>query len=145
MAARPSSPADGETPAAKPGLRARALVLPAAACAVLAMFMTGGNDEPTTASGPAPRATASAPPAGQPATKHLPRSKPVRLRIPKISVDAPFIGLSIGRSGQLDAPPADDVNLVGWHAKGPSPGETGTSIIAGHVDTATSAAVFADL
>ncbi|NUR67971.1 MAG: class F sortase, partial [Streptomyces sp.] len=70
---------------------------------------------------------------------------PVRLLIPKISVDAPFTDLAIGSTGQLQPPPADDTNLVGWFAKGASPGETGTSIIAGHVDTMTSAAVFADL
>jgi LPXTG-site transpeptidase (sortase) family protein len=45
----------------------------------------------------------------------------------------------------LEAPPADDVNLVGWHAEGAAPGERGTSIIAGHVDTKTSPAVFAGL
>jgi LPXTG-site transpeptidase (sortase) family protein len=69
----------------------------------------------------------------------------LRLVIPKISVDAPFIDLDVGPTGQLEAPPADDTNLVGWHAKGASPGEPGTAIIAGHVDTATSAAVFAGL
>jgi LPXTG-site transpeptidase (sortase) family protein len=69
----------------------------------------------------------------------------LRLLIPKILVNAPFTDLAIGPTGQLEAPPADDVNLVGWHAEGVSPGETGTAIIAGHVDTATSAAVFANL
>jgi LPXTG-site transpeptidase (sortase) family protein len=69
----------------------------------------------------------------------------VRLLIPKISVDAPFTDLAILPSGQLEAPPPDDTNLVGWHAKGPSPGEIGTSIIAGHVDTKTSPAVFVGL
>ncbi|WAZ27311.1 class F sortase [Streptomyces cinnabarinus] len=114
------------------------------------------DDEPSTTAGPPPsaRATASAPPAGQAAgqpaggrsaPKHLPRSKPVRLLIPKISVDAPFTDLAIGRTGQLNAPPADNTNLVGWFAKGPTPGETGTSVIAGHVDTATAPAVFAEL
>ncbi|WP_030044562.1 class F sortase, partial [Streptomyces resistomycificus] len=92
-----------------------------------------------------PSATAPAPPAGQPAGRYLPRSKPVRLIIPKISVDAPFTDLAIGPTGQLEPPPADDTNLVGWHAKGSSPGERGTAIIAGHVDTKTSAAVFAGL
>ncbi|WP_078662753.1 class F sortase [Streptomyces bicolor] len=77
--------------------------------------------------------------------KHLPRSRPVRLLIPKISVDAPFTDLAIGSSGQLEPPPANDTNLVGWHAKGASPGEAGTSIIAGHVDTTTSPAVFVSL
>jgi len=81
----------------------------------------------------------------RPSQKYLPRSKPVRLLIPKISVDAPFTELAIGPKGQLEAPPADDVNLVGWHADGPSPGEAGTSVIAGHVDTVTSPAVFVNL
>ncbi|MER7374943.1 class F sortase [Streptomyces lanatus] len=83
--------------------------------------------------------------AGRPVGKHLHRSRPVRLLIPKISVDAPFVDLAIGRAGRLEPPPAADTNLVGWYAKGASPGEPGTSIIAGHVDTATSAAVFANL
>lgn len=69
----------------------------------------------------------------------------MRLFIPKISVDAPFTALAIGSDGRLEPPPADDTNLVGWHAAGASPGETGTSIIAGHVDTKTSPAVFAGL
>ncbi|MGW3173685.1 class F sortase [Streptomyces sp. NPDC001153] len=79
------------------------------------------------------------------ADTELPRSAPTRLLIPKISVDAPFTTLSIGSSGQLQPPPAGDTNLVGWYAKGVSPGEKGTAIIAGHVDTTTSPAVFANL
>ncbi|MEU7301252.1 class F sortase [Streptomyces sp. NPDC007206] len=75
----------------------------------------------------------------------LPRSTPTRLVIPKISVNAPFTTLTLNSSGQLQPPPAGDTNLVGWYAKGASPGEKGTAIIAGHVDTKTSAAVFANL
>jgi LPXTG-site transpeptidase (sortase) family protein len=75
----------------------------------------------------------------------MPRSAPTRLKIPKIDVDAPFIGLAIGPSGALDPPPANDTNLVGWQASGITPGEQGTALIAGHLDTATSPAVFARL
>ncbi|MFG2332778.1 class F sortase [Streptomyces sp. NPDC048604] len=75
----------------------------------------------------------------------MPRSAPTRLKIGKIGVDAPFTGLSIGPSGALDAPPADDTNLVGWQTSGITPGERGTALIAGHLDTATSPAVFARL
>jgi hypothetical protein len=50
-----------------------------------------------------------------------------------------------GPSGQLDAPPADDNNLVGWFQEGVTPGERGTSIVAGHVDTKTGPAVFLQL
>ncbi|MFI9150326.1 class F sortase [Streptomyces sp. NPDC053367] len=148
MAAPSPPPADGDTLDAKPGAtRPPMLMMSAVACTVLAMSLVGGNDESprTAAPPPSTRPVASAPPAGQPAGKHLPRSRPVRLLIPKISVDAPFTDLSVGLSGQLEPPPAGDTNLVGWHAKGASPGEVGTSIIAGHVDTATSAAVFVGL
>ncbi|MGW2336816.1 class F sortase [Streptomyces sp. NPDC001685] len=124
-----------------------------AATVLFTMYSGGGTEDGGSVDAPhAPLAASSAPataePAGpdaRPRGKHLPRSRPVRLRIPKISVDAPFTDLAIGAGGRLQPPPAHDTNLVGWYAKGASPGETGTSIIAGHVDTATSAAVFAEL
>ncbi|MFJ5777013.1 class F sortase [Streptomyces sp. NPDC093094] len=165
MAARPVSHADGDSAEAKPGSRAGLLVMSAVGLTVLAMTLIGGNDGPTGSAGPpslplppvavsvappapvvpsSPQAVPSAP-ALKPTGRHLPRSRPVRLRIPRISVDAPFTDLAIGPTGQLQPPPAADTNLVGWHAKGASPGETGTSIIAGHVDTKTSAAVFVNL
>ncbi|MFI8519508.1 class F sortase [Streptomyces sp. NPDC085481] len=80
-----------------------------------------------------------------PRSPALRRSAPVRLKIPKIGVDAPFTGLEIGSSGALDPPPADDTNLVGWQSSGISPGERGTALIAGHLDTVTAPAVFARL
>ncbi|MGW0707315.1 class F sortase [Streptomyces sp. NPDC002643] len=133
-------------------------VLCAVALMILAVSLFGGEDSPSDASRPptarhAPQAdrtpatdpTPAESPAERPDDKGLPPSRPLRLLIPKISVDAPFTPLAVGASGQLEAPPADDVNLVGWHADGASPGERGTSIIAGHVDTATSPAVFAQL
>ncbi|MBB5125305.1 class F sortase [Streptomyces griseoloalbus] len=98
------------------------------------------SDRPA-AGEPAPREPA----AREPAAKRLPRSEPTRLLIPAIDVDAPFTDLAINGKGQLEPPPAHNTNLVGWYAKGVSPGERGTSIIAGHVDTATSPAVFARL
>lgn len=104
-----------------------------------------GSHAPGEAASKAPPGARSDSPARRPVGKHLARSRPVRLLIPKISVDAPFTDLAIGSAGRLNPPPAHDTNLVGWYAKGASPGETGTSIIAGHVDTATSAAVFARL
>ncbi|GAA3378976.1 class F sortase [Streptomyces sannanensis] len=75
----------------------------------------------------------------------LPRSVPKRIVIPEIAVDAPFTELSLGASGQLEAPPAHDNNLVGWYKGAATPGERGTSIVAGHVDTATGPAVFVEL
>ncbi|MER5898146.1 class F sortase [Streptomyces sp. NPDC001876] len=72
----------------------------------------------------------------------LGRSEPARIRIKKIAVDAPFTPLAIGPSGRLDAPPPNDMNLAGWFKDGATPGERGTSVVAGHVDTMTGPAVF---
>ncbi|MBZ6231710.1 class F sortase [Streptomyces olivaceus] len=149
MAVPPSAPADDETAQASQGSRPGLMVLCAVALLVLAVSLVGGNDTSADSSGPPLPAQpgTSAPPASpaSPAGRALPRSKPERLLIPEISVDAPFTDLAIGKNGQLKPPPADDTNLVGWYAGGVSPGEKGTSIIAGHVDTKTSAAVFARL
>ncbi|GGW18426.1 class F sortase [Streptomyces capoamus] len=80
--------------------------------------------------------------AGAPA---LPPSPPLRIRIPAIRVDAPLTGLALTRSGSLDAPPAKEKNLAGWYEAGTTPGETGTAIVAGHVDNTEGPAVFYDL
>lgn len=149
MAVPPSAPADDETAQASQGSRPGLMVLCAVALLVLAVSLVGGNDTSADSSGPPLPAQpgTSAPPASpaSPAGRALPRAKPERLLIPEISVDAPFTDLAIGKNGQLKPPPAADTNLVGWYAGGVSPGEKGTSVIAGHVDTKTSAAVFARL
>ncbi|MEU5143911.1 class F sortase [Streptomyces sp. NPDC021139] len=151
MSVPPSAPApaDDETTTGQ-GSRSGLMVLCAVALLILAVSLVGGNDTSADSARPPlpahPGTTASsAPPATGAAGSALPRSKPVRLLIPEISVDAPFTDLAIGDKGQLQPPPAGDTNLVGWYAKGVSPGEKGTSIIAGHVDTKTSPAVFARL
>lgn len=91
---------------------------------------------PAAPASPAPSASGSTGP------RELPPSYPERISIKSIAVDAPFTPLSIGSSGQLEAPPADDANLVGWFKNGATPGERGTSVVAGHVDTKTGPAVF---
>ncbi|MFF0087305.1 class F sortase [Streptomyces canus] len=75
----------------------------------------------------------------------LPPSPPDRVRIPAIHVDAPLMGLALTASGSLDVPPASRKNLAGWYEAGTTPGETGTAIVAGHVDNAEGPAVFYDL
>lgn len=75
----------------------------------------------------------------------LPRSEPTRLSIPDIAVNAPFTQLSLDEDGHLSPPPPDDTNLVGWFKDGATPGERGSSIVVGHLDTRTGPAVFAGL
>ncbi|WP_405582247.1 class F sortase [Streptomyces sp. NBC_01092] len=72
----------------------------------------------------------------------LPPSPPDRIRIPALRVDAPLMGLGLTRTGSLDVPPAGRANLAGWYEAGTTPGETGTAIVAGHVDNADGPAVF---
>ena len=143
MAARPSSPTDAEPAPAEPGSRLSVMMLAAGALLLLVVSLTGGNDKPSDAPRRphAARGAASASPAGDRTGKHLPRSRPLRLLIPKISVSAPFTDLAIGPKGRLEPPPAADTNLVGWHAGEASPGEAGTAIIA---DDFPSERVYAD-
>lgn len=67
---------------------------------------------------------------------------PTRVRIPAIRVDAPLMPLALDSTGRLASPPEQDRNLAGWYSDGTSPGELGTSVIAGHVDNNRGPAVF---
>ncbi|GHH18511.1 class F sortase [Streptomyces lanatus] len=109
----------------------------------------------TLASPPPPPPLTPSPPPATPtpkATKKrphgprtLPRSRATRLVIPYISVDAPLMDLHLDNQRRLPAPPEDEPNLVGWYADGPSPGEQGTAVAVGHLDTNTGPAVFGGL
>ncbi|MFJ7332990.1 class F sortase [Streptomyces sp. NPDC101110] len=158
MAAPPSTLSDLGPAPSRRRFRAFVTVIWAVAALVLTVNLFGGGESPDDAGPPhAPPAVAASsaapvlpdtPTSAAPARSqglHLPPSRPVRLLIPKISVDAPFTDLAINASGQLEPPPPNNTNLVGWYAKGHTPGEAGTAIIAGHVDTTTSPAVFAGL
>ncbi|MEF9903725.1 class F sortase [Streptomyces sp. P9-A2] len=82
-------------------------------------------------------------PSGQ--ASPLPPSPPDRIRIPAIGVDAPLTGLGLTGTGSLDVPPPERTNLAGWYEAGTTPGETGTAVVAGHVDNADGPAVFYSL
>ncbi|MFJ3924133.1 class F sortase [Streptomyces sp. NPDC090022] len=69
-------------------------------------------------------------------------SRPTRIRIPAIEVDAPLTGLGLNAEGRLDVPPPTRRALAGWYRDGTTPGALGTAIVAGHVDHASGPAVF---
>ncbi|MFJ7076700.1 class F sortase [Streptomyces sp. NPDC098781] len=114
-------------------------------------------DRPEASPSPATPAPSSASPsttrpapAGKPGKRTagprpLPRSSATRLAIPFIGVDAPLMDLHLDSERRLPAPPEDKPDLVGWYADGPSPGEPGTAIAVGHLDTDTGPAVFGGL
>ncbi|MFE6865371.1 class F sortase [Kitasatospora sp. NPDC057692] len=69
-------------------------------------------------------------------------SRPTRIRIPAVRLDAPVTGLGLDRDGRLQTPPEADPNLAGWYRDGAAPGQRGTAVIAGHVDNHRGPAVF---
>ncbi|MGW8973252.1 class F sortase [Streptomyces platensis] len=81
------------------------------------------------------------PPDG-PAPPPLPRSAPSRVAIPSLDVSAPLMPLGLDGGGRIAAPPAGDPGLAGWYADAPTPGENGTAVIVGHVDSRSGPAVF---
>ncbi|NEB93564.1 class F sortase [Streptomyces bauhiniae] len=61
------------------------------------------------------------------------RSVPVRLRIPGIGVDTPVMRLGLAPDGTVQVPPITAHDQAGWYQNSPTPGQTGPSVILGHV------------
>jgi hypothetical protein len=79
-------------------------------------------------------------PSGRVPTGLGPLQIPLRLRIPKIKVNATVeaVGLTVDDSMDIPTNAAD----VAWYGLGPTPGSPGASVIAGHVDSKSGPAVF---
>jgi Sortase domain len=76
----------------------------------------------------------------------LMRSTPIAVDIPAIGVSAPIIPTGVAANRSIEVPPLDQPSVAGWYRYGPSPGEAGSAVIVGHVDSSTSGrAVFFDL
>ncbi|MFE4618118.1 class F sortase [Streptomyces sp. NPDC056747] len=75
----------------------------------------------------------------------LPASPPVRVRVPAVRVDAPVTEVGLDADGWIEAPPPEDDHLTGWFTGAVTPGERGTAVVVGHVDTPGGRAVFYDL
>jgi Sortase domain len=67
-------------------------------------------------------------------------ARPVRLVIPAIGVRTALIRLGTTSSGSLQVPPTTAV--AGWYDGSPRPGEIGSAVIAGHVDSFRGPGVF---
>jgi len=88
--------------------------------------------EPSTSSLPLPTAESD--------TKQALAFIPNRLHIPSIKLDAPVVPVGILDNGQMDVPQSSDI--VGILAPSIMPGEPGTAIMSGHVDSKTGPAIF---
>jgi len=145
-------------PAAAPdtahrGSRARLIRRPIATALVLAglLVVAGGTvgltrmtashrgdiARPVAKSAPAPHGIFAAPPQAHSA-KRVPR--PVALIIPVIRVRTALEQLGRTPQGTLQVPTSTTV--AGWYTGSPRPGEIGSSIIAGHIDSTLGPGVF---
>jgi Sortase domain len=97
-----------------------AVTIGATACSSQSGATVAPSVSASTSAEPSPRATP------------LTRSKPVRLQITSIGVDTTLMDLGLGSDGTMNVPPS--AFPAGWYTGGPTPGEMGPAVIAGHVD-----------
>jgi hypothetical protein len=124
------------------GLIAGALVLVGSGCLVLGLqehqHPLAGPVQARAVRGPQ-AVKAKAAPVNN-ATIATARSTPVELTIPAISLTASLSTLGLNTDGTVQVP--TDVQQPGWYGLGPSPGEVGSAVILGHVDSRAGPAVF---
>jgi hypothetical protein len=87
-----------------------------------------------------PAVSAPAAPTGPGAVTPLPPSPPARIWIPSIDVSSRLARLGLLPDRSLEVPA--DPSVAGWWAGGASPGQRGSAVIVGHVDTKAGPAVF---
>ncbi len=73
----------------------------------------------------------------------LARSTPTTLNIPTIGVSVSLSALGLNADGTVQVP--TDFQQPGWYKLGPSPGQMGSAVILGHVDSYRGPAVFFQL
>lgn len=83
----------------------------------------------------APQAATTVPPVA--------RSVPVKLQIPAIGLAVSVSELGLNSDGTVEVP--SDIQEPGWFRLGPSPGQIGSAVILGHVDSYQGPAVFFQL
>ena len=73
----------------------------------------------------------------------LPRSLPVAVDIPAIGVDSKLLHLGLNSDGTVQVPSLDtNSGEAAWYKYSAAPGQIGSSVIEGHVDSYQGAAVF---
>jgi sortase (surface protein transpeptidase) len=114
---------------------------------LLAVGLHGG-DHALPAPAPSPAAVRAA---AHPAVREAPaavalqtlRSDPVALRIPALGVFVPVGSLGLNLDGTVQVPSTSQ--QTGWFRLGPTPGQLGSAVILGHVDSYQGPGVFFNL
>jgi sortase family protein len=127
--------------------RPAALVAALAALAVLAGCGDGPRGRYAGVTSTVAPSTAERPAAGLEAVRgfrsvrgYRGTALPVRLEIPGIGVSTGLERLGRARDRTVEVP--SDWDVAGWYAGGPRPGDPGSAVVLGHVDSRTGPAVF---
>jgi hypothetical protein len=72
----------------------------------------------------------------------LPPSRPTRIRIRSLDIQAKIHSVGLDERGAIEAPPMRKADEAGWYEDGPTPGQYGPAVIVGHVDDTRGPAVF---
>lgn len=110
--------------------------------ACTATGLAGCADRPEGATTPSPGARSTSPsPTGRSGSG--PAVTPLHLTIPTIGVSTRLVRLGLQADGTVEVPSVPET--AGWFRLGTVPGQRGSSVILGHVDSADGPAVFAGL
>ncbi|MEW1808988.1 class F sortase [Pseudarthrobacter sp. NPDC080039] len=93
------------------------------------------SDDPVTTAAPRLPSAAAVPAAPDSA---LPASVPVRIEVPSIGVDAALTAVGKQANGEVQTPSGEPGAPGGWYQDSPTPGQTGSAVILGHVNSTTS-------
>ena len=115
------------------------LALGAAGLVMLTGHPAAGG-QPARVSVPAPSGSVAPAPDPSPAAA---APRPVFLTIPAIGVRSRLIRLGLTAQGTLQVPTSTSV--AGWYTGSPRPGEIGSSVIAGHIDSYLGPGIFSKL
>ncbi|GAA1420861.1 sortase domain-containing protein [Agrococcus citreus] len=127
---------------------AAALVIALSACSTVGEPASPTASPAPTATASATEPTASAAPTTEPAPDEpmLDASAPVSVQIPSVGLDAALIRTGIRDDGVLEVPPGEEGSPASWYDGSPTPGERGTSVLLGQVNSTTDdSGVFFDL
>jgi hypothetical protein len=137
-----SSISGGPPPAPSSSPRSRTAGLTGAAL-ILAGLGVAGYAAATQIHAPQPSASAAGVTRAAGHGPSLTRSAPVTLDIPAIGVHSRLLHLGLNQDGSIQVPPVTTAaGLAAWYRGSVTPGQIGSSVIEGHVDSYQGPAIF---
>ncbi|MEU4820322.1 class F sortase [Actinomadura sp. NPDC023710] len=132
-------PAAGRRDDAVPAAAAALAITGAGVIAFTFATQRHAPQPPLTAGAPpqVPAGTPASGPIAQPSASPLPYAVPTTIKIPAIKVSAAITTLGLNHDGTLQVPrPGPDYDKAAWYTGSAAPGQPGTAVIEGHLDSA---------